>query len=219
MSSPAAKLAIATIPNQSVRDTLHRFANAPDMARFLAGFGISPAEVTSALNFFRRLRLSSSTRDLISGPFSRRGTSTNVTGRFSAEDFPVFYSALDEPTAAAEIQHYMSHPDPPTAGQYHKEYFTCAFVGAVRDLRPHVAAWPDLVGPTPASYPACVQLARDAVASGTEAFYTLSVRRSGGTCTPVFENERLDVASVVIHRVMVFEYDATGTLVASYQAP
>ena len=219
MSSLAANPSIASVPNQFRRDTLHRFARSQKLAEFLARHGVSSADLPIALDFFRRNRLHSTPGELIDGPFSRRRTSRSITGRFSADDLPVFYAALEEQTAQSEVQHRISHPDTATPGRYHNEYFTCVFAGQVRDLRPHAGTWPCLIGPTDADYPACVQLARDATASGTDAFYTRSVRNAGGTCAPVFAPATLDRATMVVHKVVVFEYDAAGTLVKTYQAP
>jgi hypothetical protein len=220
MSSLADRAALQAIPCPREPASLHRYANSRKLKNLLDGLGATPSEIPVFLNYMGRHGLASAPDALISGPFSHVNRKSSAQkGRFDADDFPAFYAALDEQTAAAEVAHYMSHPHPPRALHYHKEYLTCDFLGHVRDVTSNLTIWPFLTGTTTAEYADCLQLARWAVALDTDAFFTPSARNPAGTCCPVFNKDCLSPSTVAVVKVLVFEYDASGTLIQTYEAP
>ncbi len=84
--------------------------------------------------------------ELLDLPF-RSSQRKRYRSRFSDGTFPVFYSALEEETAKAEVSYlfkkkFVGNPQENRTAYY--QIFSCAFNGLEKDLRNKEADWPDL---------------------------------------------------------------------------
>lgn len=126
--------------------------------------------------------------DLCDAPFRPKHRLRRAT-RFSDGSFPVFYSSLDIATADSEMRHWFPYfsgdPQCPRTAYYQR--FSCIFDGQVKDLRPKLAQWPNLVHES--DYTFCNRLGAEAVQSGLDGLVTPSARRKKGTNLPVFKRK------------------------------
>ena len=114
--------------------------------------------------------------------------------RYSDGSFAVFYGALEEETALAEVRHHFTNrvagkPDGERIAWYQR--FVCDFNGSVKDLRPKRNAWPDLTHGT--DYGLCNRLGAEARDKSLHGLLAPSARCEG-TTLPVFERSALSNA-------------------------
>ena len=110
----------------------------------------------------------------------------------------MFYSALEDQTSIEEVQYHQAQSgefnelaNSPDANPRYFSLFEIEFTGTVLDLFIIHVDCPELTSVGENGYPKCRQLADDAGGRSINAFRTPSARRSGGTCTPVFDRPSL----------------------------
>jgi hypothetical protein len=171
---------LANFPRASVDELLLKRKIDPDaiddvkIAMTMVGSPVSPGD---ALNY----------------SFQKHGApATHDLGRFGNGRWPVFYSALEKKTCEEEVRHHVSTAAATVRFTRYYQFMACDFQGDVLDLREREKQHPDLVSPTDSGYPFCQALARTAIGSGVDAFYTPSARnRPDGVCSPVFSRSAL----------------------------
>ncbi len=100
----------------------------------------------------------------------------------------VFYSALEEETAAEEVRFHEQRRERIAEDMRARTRWVimCTFAGSSADIRGQEAEHPELVSPDESGYPFCREVARQAVEAGIDSLHAPSARRPGGTCVPVF---------------------------------
>lgn len=158
--------------------------------------------------------ISDTPEELYDGPFrpKRRLHKEGYRTRFSDGSFPVFYSALEPETAAAEIKYWFvkfaGTPTRPRTAYYSR--FSCDFDGSTKDLRPKHEDWPDLTHDN--DYRFCNSLGAEAMDAELDGLVTPSARRSDGTNLPVFRRRAID--NPVVHALVAVTLDpSTGEVV------
>ena len=135
-----------------------------------------------------------SPNELFQIPFRQRRRRPWAT-RFSDGSFPVLYCSLEPDTAKAEVQYWFSkfsgRPSHRRSGYYRQ--ISCSFEGTTKDLRPKLAAWPDLIHPD--DYTFCNRLGAEAIQLELDGLLTPSARRSDGTNLPIFRSQAIAMAS------------------------
>ncbi|MFV2035041.1 MAG: RES family NAD+ phosphorylase [Halocynthiibacter sp.] len=125
--------------------------------------------------------------------------------RFSDGSFPVFYSALEPETAAAEIKYrvpkIVGTPNRPRTVYYSR--FSCDFDGSVKDLLSKHVDWHDLTHDSDYSF--CNRLGAEAINTELDGLVVPSARRSGGVNLPVFK--RRAISNPVIHAIVAVTFD------------
>jgi hypothetical protein len=183
-SEPVHKL--ASLPRETINSILIRRGiaaeNVEEVTSLLATAG-SPltAEQVVAYSFERH--------DDRTPPFR--------VGRFGdGNDYPVYYSAIEEQTCIAEVRHHarksfeaMQSGELPYPRFY--QFVSSAFNGLTLTLCGHEGAHPELVSADESGYPFCQSLARQAHVQGISAFHAPSARHNGGVCVPVFMQQAL----------------------------
>ena len=115
--------------------------------------------------------------------------------RFSDGSFPVLYCSLEPDTAKAEVQYWFSkfsgRPSRRRSAYYRQ--ISCSFEGTTKDLRPKLAAWPDLIHPD--DYTFCNRLGAEAIRLGLDGVLTPSARRSNGANLPIFRSQAIAMAN------------------------
>lgn len=121
-------------------------------------------------------------------------TPFNPNTRFSDGSEAVFYSAIQDETAIAEVQYHQTQSGEfreieitPSASPRHFWLYEVDFEGRSLDLFPIYPKYPELTSRDSDGYPRCREIAVKARETGANALRTPSARRTGGTCTPVFD--------------------------------
>ena len=164
--------------------------------------GISPESFPEIQERLRKLKIVFEPTQLIDKVFEPSTNPKQPTPfaktRFTDGDKAVFYSALEDETSIEEIKYHQTRSGefndlenianaPP---RYFRLYET-DFDGTMLDLFTIHSNCPELTSANESGYPKCRQLADEARSSSINAFRTPSARRSGGTCTPVFDRQSL----------------------------
>lgn len=135
-----------------------------------------------------------SPNELSQTPFRQRRRRPWAT-RFSDGSFPVLYCSLEPDTAKAEVQYWFSkfsgRPSRRRSAYYRQ--ISCSFEGTVKDLRPQLAAWPDLIHPN--DYTFCNRLGVEAIRLGLDGLLTPSARRPNGVNLPIFRSQAIAMAN------------------------
>lgn len=190
-----ARRAIANFGRIRLNHRIVRFVNlGPRLAELLAEERLTDQEIQQVIGRVPELNPS----DFLDGPFmpKRYKPPYGDEGRFSDGYHPVFYSAEDGETARAESAHQVRKHAEARGAPSSREYLdqhSCDFSGDAKDLTR--TGWPELTGDTVADYADCQDLGRQAVGEDLDGFRTLSARRSGGVCTPVFARRALSNAA------------------------
>ena len=114
------------------------------------------------------------------------------TTRYSDGSYPVFYSALEPETTAAEIAHgfkkgFGGRPQGQRSAYY--QGFTCLFEGEEKDLRDKLSEWPELVHDS--DYTFCNRIGAEAVRLELDGLVVPSARRENGSNLPVFKRSAI----------------------------
>jgi len=171
----------------------------------LAARGIQIEGAAEVLNELQKVGAVVLREDLVKTAFRPRTGKTHPfpSGRFSDGSRPVFYSALSRETCEAEVVNYKAAEVKSVVASgistgIKYMLFSISCRGRITSLIPWVRSVAALTGKTSASYPACRQIADDAIAMGAQALETPSARREGGTCVPVFEEQTLGTPAVAV---------------------
>jgi hypothetical protein len=168
-----------------------------------------PAALEEAVKFFEIT--DSDLPRLLDDPFIPKSTEATGTpywrSRFSNGDHPVFYGALEKETAGQEYAHHAPKRFAPIMGQFEirLHLIACRVIAEAHDLRPLVAAYPELLAE---SYDFCNQVGAAALARMVESLLARSVRRAGGTNVPVFQRKCLSEPEQVAD--VFFQIDAVA---------
>ena len=193
-----------------LRTDVFRLASQLHNADFLRKQGFDDESVTELLNLLASRGMSDKLEDLCDGPFRLKPQlqKAQLRSRFSDGSFPVFYSSLESETAKVEMQYRflkdVSKPTKPRTAYYFR--FSCDFDGSIKDLRPRLADWPDLIHDS--DYGFCNSLGAEAVATDLDGLLTPSVRKPKGTNLPVFR--RGAVSNPVVHALVGMTLDPSS---------
>jgi len=138
--------------------------------------------------------------------FVKRGQVGRAPSRFTDGSVPVFYTALDRPTAERETQRWLSA----ASDKFYFRQLTIEFEGPHIDLRALVPPPAYLTGePEDGAYKACFEISKQALALPCDAFKTPSARLPDGVCFPILA--RPSIKGVHARGYVRFELDdATG---------
>ena len=126
----------------------------------------------------------------------------NYGTRFSDGGIRVFYSSLEPDTAEKEVFFWYAKPaigDKSKDRTVFYERVECRYEGSTKDLRRKAKEWGFLVQDGDEAYDRCQGLARDAVSSGIDGFFTPTARAPSGTNVPVFSRAALSDAKIDGH--------------------
>ncbi len=142
--------------------------------------GVDPADIDEAITAFGMT--DASPQSHLEWVFSGGQRVVGET-RFSNGTLPVYYTAMDDLTAIAEVSHWL--PKVPGAPVYYR-LINVEFEGLHKDLRGIAPAPACLIGECAnGAYAECQAIAAAAVDEGLDALLTHSARRVGGACLPV----------------------------------
>ena len=168
-----------------VAHTLYRLANLSNYGDFARRKGLSFDQAREIVTFMGRDLVDA----LLKKPFEQKILLSSATPfgpatRFSDGGWPVFYAALEEPTAERECLHHYAREAMGDANEaVYYSAFRCDFRGESIDLRLKQLEWPDLVAE---DYGFCQKLGEQASDSAIDAFLAPSARQVDGTTAPVF---------------------------------
>ena len=207
---------LESVSTESLRTDAFRFASQRRAADFLRSEGFDGESANEILELLKSRGISDTLEELCDGPFQskRRLHKEGYRTRFSDGSFPVFYSALEPETAAAEIKFgfvkFAGTPTRPRTAYYSR--FSYRFDGSIKDLRLKQADWPDLTQDN--CYRFCNSLGAEAVDAQLDGLVTPSARTSDGTNLPVFR--RGAISNPVVHGLVAVTLDpSTGEVVLS----
>jgi len=143
-------------------------------------------------------------QQLLDMPFKRRRKSKHLT-RFSDGSFPVLYGSFEDKTAVAEVKHWLLKRigEPPSARTFFYQRFRYRFEGTVKDLRPKLSDWPELVHDS--DYAFCNRIGAEASHIHLDGLITVSARRDQGSNQPVFT--RASVSQPELQMGVAMTYD------------
>lgn len=111
-------------------------------------------------------------------------------------------------TCKCEVEYHVSHQIAENESEaisnpryYH--LIKCKFVGTTVDLRSQEIAHSELVSKTDSGYPFCQMLGLEAKELNIDGFFTLSARKTGGTCVPVFSRAALSETSMESEHALI----------------
>ncbi len=180
---------LESLPAENRRVRVFRLAALEAAPDLLDSLGMDAAAAAGLVELLRSRGILEPLEAIWDAPFrSRRRLRVS---RFSDGSFPVFYAALDEDTAAAEVLYWFAkltgNPSKPHTRLYTR--FSVTFEGTVKDLRAKRGEWPGLTRDS--DYAFCNRLGAEAVAAGLDGLLAPSARRDGGTNLPAFRRAAL----------------------------
>ena len=165
--------------------------------------GISASDVTGIVAALRRVGVPVDADALIQSKFKAsphypsRYPTPFPPGRYSDGSFPVFYSALNERTALAEMTHTVA-----TSGEYSERtfyfrVFTCQYAGTTRDFTTTSPSIPEMIADKVVGWPFCQAIGATARKDGVDGLVVPSARNreADGICTPVLSQASLQSPS------------------------
>jgi RES domain len=182
-------------------EPVHKLASLPrdTINSILIRRGIAAENVEQVTSLLATAGSPLTAEQVVAYSFERHGDRTPPfgVGRFGdGNDYPVYYSAIEEETCISEVRHHtrksfeaMQSGELPYPRFY--QYVSSAFNGLTLTLCGHEGAHPELVSADESGYPFCQSLARQALAQGISAFHAPSARHDGGVCVPVFMQQAL----------------------------
>ncbi len=147
--------------------------------------------------------------EIIRAPFELRFYPRQGQTRFSDGSIRVFYSALEQSTAEAEVYYWYVKPllEGGAKRTVYLRCATCVFDGLVKDLRPKLSEWPFLIDD--AGYPECNRIGAEA-SQTVAGLLTWSARKHDGTNLPTFTQVAL--SNPVLKEFRVFYFDPESGL-------
>lgn len=199
---------------ESLEAILFRLASQKSNVDFLRQQGFDSDSIDEMRELLEERGIADAPEELCDAPF-RRKLRLQKRGfkktRYSDGSFQVFYGSLELGTAEAEIRYWFpkfaGRPAQPRTGFYSR--FSCDFKGAIKDLRPKRADWPNLTHDS--DYQFCNALGAEAVELGLDGLLAPSARRIGGSNVPVFKREAIS-SPVILDLVAVTFDPADGTV-------
>ncbi|MCY4277273.1 MAG: RES family NAD+ phosphorylase [Gammaproteobacteria bacterium] len=193
------------VPNKRSNRWIYRFDRRRDLERLFEQTELDQLgrrEITELLQSsgYGSLR----DQQLLDIPFKRKRKSKHLT-RFSDGSFPVLYGSLECKTAMAEVKHWLLKRigEPTTVRTFFYQRFRYRFEGTVKDLRPKLSDWPELVHDS--DYVFCNRIGAEASRIRLDGLVTFSARRPQGSNQPVFT--RASVSQPELQMVVAMTYD------------
>ncbi len=181
------------IPTQQSEYQVFRLASIADHVDSLNKLGLDAQSNREMRELLQNTGYWQSPNELFLIPFRQR---QRWATRFSDRSFPVLYCSLEPDTAKTEVQHWFAkfsgRPSCQRSAYYRQ--LSCSFAGTTKDLRPKLAAWPDLIHPD--DYAFCNQLGAEAIQLKLDGLLTPSARRPNGTNLPIFRSQAIASAKV-----------------------
>jgi hypothetical protein len=207
---------LETLPQVSITQDVHRFANLTHLAVFAAKKGLTIDEVTDVIAF----ATDDVVAELMKGPFQRKpllGNKFGLVSRFSDGEWPVFYAAIGRTTAEKESTHHYGRKaagDATARRGVHYSIVRCRFSGQIIDLQPKLAEWPNLISD---DYAFCNGLGKEAHHGAVGGFLAPSARNAGGNTVPAFIEGTL--SDPLIEAAAKLTFDGGDTVVEVKEIP
>ena len=175
--------------------------------RFFTDMNLDDKDQKELAAFFQENPGESPQEALLESPF-RFSSRRRYRTRFSDGSFPVFYSALAEETAKAEVSYwyrkrFVGKPQSDRTAYY--QMFSCAFEGLEKDLRSKAADWSDLTHDNDYSF--CNRLGKEARALKIDGLIVPSARHKGSNM-PIFTRRSVSGAELGGVVTVTFLYDS-----------
>ena len=182
------------IPTRQSKCRVFRLARIADPVESLHRLGLDAQSHREMRELLQITGYWQSPDELFLTPFRQRRRRPWAT-RFSDGSFPVLYCSLEPDTAKAEVQYWFSkfsgRPNRRRSAYY--QQLSCSFEGTTKDLRPKLAAWPDLIHPD--DYTFCNRLGAEAVQLELDGLLAPSARRLNGVNLPIFRSRAITKAA------------------------
>jgi hypothetical protein len=182
-------------------EPVHKLASLPrdTINGILIRRGIAAENVEEVTSLLATVGSPLTAEQVITYSFERHNDRTAPfgVGRFgNGNDYPVYYSAIEEETCIEEVRYHAreSFKAMQSGALPHPRFYqfvTSAFNGLTLTLCGHEGTHPELVSADESGYPFCQSLARQALTQGISAFHAPSARRDEGVCVPVFIQQAL----------------------------
>lgn len=190
-----------------------RFEAVPDYMHTLEELGLDLEHIDEMRELLRERRMD----DTLEGQCDRRFEKQDepfYQSRFTDGSYPVYYTALEAPTAEQERKHHsLKQARQTQITTFYYQLISCRFAGDTKDLRPYVSEWPWLVSE---DLTECNRVGKEAVGAGLGGLLTASARRADGTCLPVFRREVIN--NFRRHEWIKFVYDSSTGQMSSVAA-
>ena len=193
------------VPTRQSKYRVFRLASIADPAESLNKLGLDAQSDREMRELLQLTGYWQSPDELFLTPFRQRRRRPWAT-RFSDGSFPVLYCSLEPDTATAEVQHWFFSKFSGRPSRRRSAYYqqiSCSFEGATKDLRPKLAAWPDLIHPD--DYTFCNRLGAEAVQLELDGLLTPSARRLHGVNLPIFRSQA--IAGATAHALVTITLD------------
>ena len=192
------------VPTRQSNYRVFRLASIADPAESLNKLGLDAQSDREMRELLELTDYWQSPDELFLTPFRQRRRRPWAT-RFSDGSFPVLYCSLEPETARAEVQYWFSKFSgrPVRRRSAYYQQISCSFEGATKDLRPKLAAWPDLTHPD--DYTFCNRLGAEAVQLELDGLLTPSARRVNGVNLPIFRCQ--SIAEAAAHDLVTISLD------------
>ena len=182
------------IPTRQSKYRVFRLASIADHGESLDQLGLDAQSNREMRDLLQMTGYWQSPDELFLTPFRQKRRRPWAT-RFSDGSFPVLYCSLEPDTAKAEVRYWFSkfsgRPSRRRSAYYRQ--ISCLFEGATKDLRPRLAAWPDLIHPD--DYTFCNRLGAEAIQLELDGLLTPSARRPNGVNLPIFRRQAIAMAN------------------------
>lgn len=203
------------IPRQLLSAAPVRFQSLADAVDAARATGVSEQNLESLVRFLHDRGRSEGPDSYLDRPFAPK-RQFSPQSRFSDGSYPVFYSALDEETARAEIIHLRSALG--QVGTAYYRFISCRFEGHIKDLCDRLGEFPYLVQDrSTGAYDRCNEIGREARAAGLDGLRTISAQRSAGECLPVFQRAALSSPNVGVLFSFALDPTTGSTQVMQHQ--
>lgn len=177
-----------------------RLSSSKGKVEALKEMGVDDADIDESIKYFGDLDVSPESH--LDWVFEHRGQRGSQT-RFTDGSIPILYTALDLPTAQAEVEHWL--PPLPDTPIYYRAV-GLDFRGEYKDLR-ELTPIPDYLTGEAAdgAYSECLNITKVAVKEGLDAFKTPSARRAGGVCFPILSRSSVRAMTSLNYIRFTFE--------------
>jgi hypothetical protein len=182
----------------------------------LLELGAKPADFPKLLSRLRSVGTVVEVGQLIPNVFRASTNPTHFTPfnptRFTDGTKAVFYSALEESTAIAEIRYWREKDISVGEGETLPTIYSmyrCEFEGATVDLVPYRGKCPEITSRDESGYPRCREIAEEVRNTSIDGLRTPSARESTGICTPIFSEDSLTSVPTLASRSR-FQWDGVS---------
>lgn len=190
------------VPATTQSEETYRLENLRRYLSTLKDLGIDDERIDETLEFLGMVTGQAEPNDSLDYPFEPKPQlNEKLPGgtRYSVRNWGVYYAALEEETAHAEVKHHYLKDvlgEAPSRRTVYYSTIKCRYQGETKDVRPKLQDWPELVSD---NYTFCQELGREAMKLGLDGLFAPSARRRDGTNVPVFKGTAVSAAEIISH--------------------